>query len=401
MTFWFGFRTAFAVFFVALIDEFNWGRAEGAMAQSVAMLIYMVMAPVIGTLVGRMDPRKVIVPGIILTAFGLLLCTQIQTLFQFYLFFGVMAGIGITCLSIAPFTVILAHWFERNRGTANGLAGVGIGMGPLFFVPFLQYLISFWGWRFAFLIFSLLVFAIPLPLNALFLKYKTKELNLPPKANLQKRNDHWDPMDLSSSNQKERMLRDIMKKGRFWILILFPSLTVFGVYVIIVHHVRYLVDLGLDRMWAASLFAMIGALSAGFRFFWGWFSDRFSREITFTLGGICFSSGILFLILFQNIPSPILLYLFAFLFSAGWGATAPMFMSISGDLYKGRHFGLIYGMVEGAIGMGASLGTWAAGYIFDQTQNYFWAFVLTILFNLISILLVWFIAPRKFRPIRA
>lgn len=401
MAFWFGFRTVFAVFFVALIDEFNWGRAEGAGVQSIAMFTYMVMAPLIGTLVDRMGPRKIIVPGIILTGFGLLLCAQIHTLLQFYLFFGVMAGIGITCLSIAPFTAILAHWFERNRGMANGLAGVGIGIGPLFFVPFLQYLISSWGWRFAFLVFSILVFAIPLPLNALFLKDKPKELDLPPNGNLFRRKDHLDQVHPSSSIQKERMLRDIMKSGQFWILISFPSLTVFGVYVVIVHHVRYLVDLGLDKMWAASLFAIIGALSGGFRFFWGWFSDRLGREITFTLGGICFSSGILFLILFQNISSLILLYLFAFFFSAGWGVTAPMFMSISGDLYKGRYFGLIYGMVEGTIGMGAALGTWAAGYIFDQTQNYFWAFVLAILFNLASIPLVWLITPRKLRSIEA
>ncbi len=54
-------------------------------------------------------------------------------------------------------------------------------------------------------------------------------------------------------------------------------------------------------------------------------------------------------------------------------------------------------MVEGAIGLGSALGAWVAGYIFDQTQNYFWAFVLAILLNLISILLVWLAAPRKFR----
>ena len=55
-------------------------------------------------------------------------------------------------------------------------------------------------------------------------------------------------------------------------------------------------------------------------------------------------------------------------------------------------------MVEGGIGVGGALGTWVAGYIFDQTQNYFWAFVLAILLNLVSILLVWFVAPRKYRP---
>src|SRR4030043_123900 len=120
MAFWFGTRTTFSVFFVALIDHFQWGRAEAAGAQSIAMMVYMIMAPIIGTLVDRIGPRKVIVPGILLTGFGFLLCTQIRTL--------------------------------------------------------IQYLISSQGWPFAFFIFSLLIFAIPLPLNAIFLKHRPQEM---------------------------------------------------------------------------------------------------------------------------------------------------------------------------------------------------------------------------------
>jgi MFS family permease len=265
-------------------------------------------------------------------------------------------------------------------------------------------LISSQGWRFAYLIFSLLILVIPLPLNTLFLKYRPQEMGLLPdgdSSNYLKEVDHQkiqhnDAFHLSSL-QKNQELKEAFKTPRFWYAIFFPSFTTFGVYIIVVHHIKYLVDLGMDKIWVASLFAVIGALSAGFRFFWGWFSDRGGREITFTLGGACFSLGILFLLLFQYIPSPLLLYLFAFFFGSGWGVTAPMFMSVTGDLYKGKNFGLIYGMVEGAIGLGSALGAWVAGYIYDQTQNYFWAFVLAILLNLISILLVWLAAPRKFR----
>jgi CheY-like chemotaxis protein len=163
MAFWFGIRTTFSVFFVALIDHFHWSRAEAASAQSIAMFVYMIMAPIIGTLVDRIGPRKVILPGIILTGLGFLLCTQIKTILQFYLFFGIIVGTGVTCLSIAPFTVILAHWFERKRGTANGLSGVGIGLGIFILVPLIQYLISFRGWQFAFFIFSLLILDLMLP----------------------------------------------------------------------------------------------------------------------------------------------------------------------------------------------------------------------------------------------
>jgi sugar phosphate permease len=184
MSFYFGIRTAFSVLFVALIDHFHWGRAEAASAQSIAMLVYMIMAPIIGTLVDRIGPRKIILPGIILTGLGLLLCTQIETLTQFYLFFGVIVGVGVVCLSIAPFTVILAHWFERKRGAANGLAGMGMGIGIFFLVPLTQYLISSNGWRFAFFILSLLVFVVPFPLNAFLLRHRPQEMGLLPDGDL-------------------------------------------------------------------------------------------------------------------------------------------------------------------------------------------------------------------------
>ena len=404
MSFWFGIRTTFSVFFVALIDHFHWSRAEAAGAQSIAMLVYMIMAPIIGTLVDRIGPRKTILPGIFLTGLGFLLCTQIESLLQFYVFFGAIVGIGVTCLSIAPNTVLLAHWFEHRRGTANGLASMGIGTGVLFFVPLMQYLISIKGWQFAYLIFGLLILMIPLPLNAFFLRHTPKELGLLPDGETLKRIEETDlkkvtetGMVCSPSTRDEMSYQEILKAPRFWGLLLFPSLVSFGAYFIIVHHVKYLTDFGVDKMWAASLFAGIGALSSGFRFFWGWFSDRRGREIAFTLGMICFTLGILFLLLFETFRVTPILYLFAACFGSGWGATAPLFMSIAADLYKGRNFGWVYGTLEGVLGMGAALGAYVGGTVFDRTGSYFWGFILIMIFNLISIPLVWLVAPRKFR----
>jgi MFS family permease len=405
MSFWFGLRTTFSVFFVALIGHFGWSRAETAGAQSVSLLVYMVMAPAVGILVDRIGPRNIVLTGTLLLGAGLLLCTRINSLFHFYLFFGVIAGAGVTCLSIAPFTVILSHWFEKKRGTANGWASVGMGLGTFLFVPFIQSLISFHGWRFAYLILSVLVFTIPLPLIALFLRHRPEEMGIvangvTPVAGLEKESwggekKRWDAGPAVTPEKGK--IRDLMKTRRFWSFLLFPATMVLGVYIVIVHHVKYLVDLGVEGIWAASLFGATGALSAVFRIFWGWLSDRIGREITFTLGGSCFILGILSLILFQKNPSPSFLWFFAFFFGAGWGSTAPMFMSIAGDLYKGRHFGLIYGLLEGMIGIGAAAGSWVAGYIFDQTQSYSGAFTLAILSCAISVLLVWHVAPRKFR----
>jgi len=259
----------------------------------------------------------------------------------------------------------------------------------------IQYLIHLRGWAFAFVIFSVLVFTIPFPLIGLFLRYRPQEMGLSVDGDLLS-NSSSNREDAPSWTEDHRISK-LTKTPRFWSFLLFPSLTVFRVYIVIVHLVKYLIDHGVDRILAASLFAAVGALSAAFRFFWGWLSDRVGREITYTLGGGCFASAILCLILFQPMTSIGLLYLFVLLFGAGWGVTAPMFMSIAGDLYKGKRFGLIYGMLEGMIGIGAAIGSWLAGYIFDQTQSYLWAFILAIFSCIISILLAWPVAPRKYR----
>lgn len=400
MAFYFGIRTVFSVFFVALIDHFNWSRSETAAGQSIALIAYMVMSPIAGTLVDRIGPRKLIIPGIILTGAGFFLCTQIQNLIHFYIFFGLMVGIGVTCgFGIAPFTVLLSHWFEEKRGLANGIAGIGIGLGILLFIPLAQYLISFYGWRFAFLIIALIIFFIPLPLNGIFLIHKPKDIGLYQdgilpggKYTINKNESHSFYI-----NQRNLPFSELISTFRFWCVILFPALTTFGIYTIIVHHLRYLIDQDVDKIFAASLFTGIGILSAIFRPFWGWFSDRVGREVTFTIGVGSFSSGILSLILFQSLHSNIILYLSVIFLGAGWGVTTPMIMSITGDIYKGKNFGLIYGIVEGIIGITGAIAAWLAGYIFDQTKSYFWAFVLVISLDLISILLVWIAAPRKFR----
>src|SRR5512139_2887668 len=182
MAFWFGLRTTFSVFFVALIDQFHWGRAEAAGAQSMTLLAYTLTVPIIGALIDRVGPRKVVLPGIALTGLGLLLCTQIRTLPTFYLFFGVIVGTGTVYLSITPYMIIITHWFEQKRGLANGLAGVGIGLGPLLFVPLCQYLINLKGWPFAYLVLALATLAIPLPLNAFFLKQRQEGPSDPAEA---------------------------------------------------------------------------------------------------------------------------------------------------------------------------------------------------------------------------
>jgi sugar phosphate permease len=88
MAFWLGIRSSFSVFYVALLEEFPWNRGASAGAQSMALITYTILSPIVGGLIDRFGPRRVVVPGILLLAMGLILCSTIETLNQFYLLYG-------------------------------------------------------------------------------------------------------------------------------------------------------------------------------------------------------------------------------------------------------------------------------------------------------------------------
>jgi MFS family permease len=399
MGFWLGIRNSFSVFYVALLEDFPWSRADSAGVQSIALISYTVLAPLVGGLIDRFGPRRVIAPGIVVLTLGLALSATTKSLTQFYFYYGVIMGGGITFIGIVSYSAILSHWFEKKRGLASGIAVSGMGLGTFVLVPVSQSFISLWGWRLTFIALGALTLIILMPINSLFLRHRPEEVGQ--SVDGSESEDLRD--DKSSEDTEKKTLSPDWTPGKaflspvFWALMAFCFFSVIGIYVILVHNVRFLVDQGIEKMTAALIFAVVGAISSVFRIFWGWLSDRTGREITFTLGMLCACIGAGFLILIETTGSRGFIYPFALFFGMGWGVSAPMFMSTAADLFKGRIFGLIYGLVEGGIGVAGAFGAWIAGFIFDKYQSYQWAFILTIIVFLLSCCFIWLAAPRKVR----
>jgi len=401
MAFWLGIRTSFSVFYVALLEDFPWNRGDSAGVQSIALITYTVLAPLVGGLIDRFGPRRVILPGILILCLGLVLCATIDSLAQFYLLYGVVMGAGITSIGIISYSAILAHWFEKKRGLASGIAVSGMGLGTFALVPLSQHLISTWGWRATFVITGALVLIILVPLNGLFLRHKPADVGQPVDGISAGRafgNPGQNPSN-RPTEEAEWTIRKALLSGRFWGLMAFAFFAVIGLYVVLVHNVRFLVDQGVPKMTAALVFAITGIISSAFRIFWGWLSDRIGREITFTVGIFCACLGVVSLLLIESTGNTGFLYGFVLFFGMGWGVSAPMFMAVSADLFKGRIFGLIFGIVEAGIGVGCALGAWVPGFIFDQTHSYQWAFVLALIVLVMAGFFVWLAAPRKFRAL--
>jgi len=399
MAFWFGFRTMFSVFLVALVDDFGWGRGETAAAQSLAMICYIVSAPIAGGMVDRFGPRRVIVPGILLFALGMVLCGTVQSLAEFYLFFGLLAGLGVTFISLSTYTALIPHWFEKRRGAASGIAASGMGLGIVIFVPLSQALVSNWGWRSSYLILGVATAVILLPLNGLLLRHRPQDMGYAgPDGRLAAGSAEANPSAAPAPSSKPEFrwgVREAMRTTNFWALMVFPMLAMIGIYTVSVHFVGFLVVQGMDKMVAASAFALIGIISTAFRIIWGSVSDRIGREKAYSVGMFFFCVSFYCLFHFEQTGAVWLVYLFVFLAAMGWGATAPMFMAAAADLFHGPAIGAIYGLLEGSVGIGGAFGAWIGGHLFDKTGSYMQAFAVAAVSGVLSILLMWVAAPRK------
>jgi predicted MFS family arabinose efflux permease len=313
---------------------------------------------------------------------------------QFYILFGVFVAGGITSIGIVAYTVILAHWFEKKRGLANGIAVSGMGLGILILVPLSQYLISNWGWRVAFVGLGGLVLIILLPLNAIFLRQKPEDIGQF-KDGLRNIENLSTGKRVAEEPKANTTLRKAIRTRNFWALVAFPTLAVLGIFIVLVHNVKFLVDEGLDKMMVAFYLALIGAICFVFRTFWGWLSDYLGREKTYTLGTLFLCGGVYTLLLIDTMNARWLVYLFLIFFGVGWGVTAPIFMSATADLYKGKAIGLIFGIVEASSSIGGAFGAWVGGYIFDKTQSYRLAFLVAIIAFILSGCFIWLSAPRN------
>src|SRR2546427_697449 len=139
-------RSTFALFYVAILQEFAWGRGATALGYSLSWLCFVVFAPLAGWLHDRWGAPTVVTTGGVALGVALALTGQVTSLTQYYLCFGILSAAGIACIVI-PATTIVTGWFVRARGTAMGILSTANSASAVAFYPVNAWLIVTLGWR--------------------------------------------------------------------------------------------------------------------------------------------------------------------------------------------------------------------------------------------------------------
>jgi len=387
-----GTRVSFGVYYIAILGEYGWTRADTAGAFSLGMLIHAFFAPITGILIDRFGPRRLFPLGGVLLFIGLLAASRISAILQLYLFFGVIISIGINILSYSPHMSIIPRWFILRRGIASGLVLSGIGLGILILVPFNQLIINSFGWRSAFLISSSIIIIILVPVLAIFHRVSPGEIgqypdNKKPTENTGPKNPKKNYIE-SSGIHNLWSFNDAIRTPACWLMILVLSCDGFIASTLLVHQAAFIVDVGYTKMLAAILVGLVGIIGSAGGIIVGFISDHVGSKKGYLIGGLFSFAGIFFLLLIKDTSTQWMLYAFAILYGFGNGGKMPMYATITGGFFPGNALGRILAMQSIGFGIGGALGSYQGGYFFDIQGSYFIPFLMLFIVNVIAVLLV-------------
>src|SRR6058998_881788 len=366
---------ALGVFLVPIERAMGWSR--GAIS-TVALLNWMAMGLgsfFWGALSDRAGGRGVAVGGGFLLGLGLVLSSQAQTLWQFYVCFGFLVGFAVGAF-YAPLTATTTKWFTARRGLAVALVSAGIGLGILIIAPLARALTSAWDWRVAMLVLGDLAWLVIVPV-ALLLREPASEDR---------------PAPAPGATRREYTTREVLAAPQFWAI----ALTHFACCAAhsgpIFHMVTHATDQGVAAMAAATVFGVSGLASIVGRIGGGLLADRFGAKPTL-IAGLAVQAAMIFGYLFaRDLGSFVAL---ALVFGTAYGGVMPLYALVTREYFGEKVMGSAYGAVFLISTLGMGLGSFAGGVFYDRLGSYVWLFLASFAIGTMAVVLAFtFRRPR-------
>jgi MFS family permease len=301
--------------------------------------------------------------------------SQVNAVWQLYLFYGVLVGIGMSATFI-PQLSLVARWFIKRRAMATGLVMAGDGVGIMIAPPLATWLISVYGWRTSYVVVGIIAAALVI-LAAQFLKREPSEMGLLPYGanKLKEENSHSEAVGFS--------LQQAIHTRQFWLVCALSFFLTFNIAPITVHIVIHAIGLGVSAVAAAGILSILGGLTLAGRLIWGALADRIGNELVLILGFVLISCALFWLLAANDLW---MFCLFAAIFGFGVGCWVAI-IPLMGKIFGLRSHGALLGCAYSGSMAGGAIGAPLAGHIFDIAHSYQLAWTVCAGASIIAIIL--------------
>jgi MFS family permease len=387
---------SFGIFFKPLIHEFGWSRRAVSGAMSVFLIAWGLACPLTGRWSDSHGPRRIIIAGSMGLGFSFCLLSLTGSLWHLYLLYACAGAASAVCSEI-PTSAAVSNWFSQKRGIAMGIATTGMGFGGLVLAPLTGRSILIFGWRITYIAMGLLAWGAILPPVFLFMKNRPRDIGLMPDGEKM-----TPPARAGISEPKPKSPNDGDKPGvveagepsrgsaALLLIGIAFSLVSFGLIGVVTHEVPFIIDLGISPGTAATMLGLTAGIGTAGKLGFGHFADRFSpKSVLYACIGLQIA-GVFILMQSTGLA---MVWAFVVVFSFAMGGTNTLRPLVIGEIFGTTSFGRTLGTAELMRRLGAAAGPFLAGYIFDVTRSYQYAFISFIAAYLLGMAALFFIRP--------
>ncbi len=377
-----GARFSFGIMFKPMMADLGWNRASISSVFFLNMVLFALTLSVAGKIYDRYGPRWVIFISTVLLAAGYICTAWVRSLWQLYLFYGILTAIGTGGASLPLVAALMSKWFEKRRGLTISLALSGACLGQFALVPIFNRFVVNYNWRTSYVLIGLIIFGVNTILVLSVFKGDPQDMDLQPHG--------YKPIDETADahefeksmlRQKDLSLLQALKTKSLWLFLLFMFICGSGDFLLVTHLVPFVTDYGVTSTAAANMLAIFGLMSLGGILVAGPASDRIGNKIPIAL---TFALRLILFLMILKYRNPFSFYIFAFGFGFTWLVTAPLATTLAGRLYGFAHVGLISGFITTVHHLGGGFWAYMGGLLFDKTGSYQIIFTLSAAMTVIA-----------------
>ncbi len=376
-----GVNSSFGVFFKPLANAFHLTRATTSAVLSARMAFSGVFAVLGGWAIDRYGPRLVFSTMGFFIGLSLILTSLSTTTWQLFVTHSLLLAIGVGASYVVMTSTVL-RWFERKRGLALGVAGVGGGLGTASLAPLSAFLIESFDWPTALMILGGISWLVTLSASQ-FMKKDPYEIGVLPDGATSPR--QTSTVEQGTVQPSDLPLIQILQTKSFWAFLFIWLLMAFSGFFIMTHIVPHATDLGFSAAESATILSLAGIAMIGGRLITGIMLDRISARTVAVVYSLFQATALLWLIWGQELWT---LYLFGLIHGFTFGGFGTTMTILIGRTFSLQGIGKILGVLEIGIFIGAAIGPLLGGFIFDTSHSYTLAFLIMAGVVLIRTLLV-------------
>jgi MFS family permease len=356
----FGIRAGFGLFLQPMSLEYGWGREVFSFSIALQNLMWGALGAVAGGFADRYGPGRVVAGGAICYILGLIGMAFIATPWLLHLNAGLLLGGALGGTSFGIILAVIGRTVApERRSLYMGVATAAGSFGQFALLPLTQTLIAAFDWHVALLALAGIA-ALILPLAGAL----AGALAGKPGGGAQ------------STQSIGAALREAMGEKGFHLLFWGYFVCGFHIAMLTVHLPAFVIDSGLKASHGMTALALIGLFNVVGTLGAGYFGGRFSKK--YLLSSIYLVRAGLISMLVLLPLSPLTLYVFACGIGLLWLGTVPLTNGLVQQIFGMRYAAMLASIVFFGHQIGSFVGVWGAGYLYDTTGSYKYAFMASI-----------------------